>query len=170
MRIGRRGRSFQRSCTGRHTGRPVSRELRRTAGKSWHGCVCTRLSRADGFRQVTALFKEAVLRPPPARAWRAARHAARSRIRAIRATILPATSPFPMSAIHTRVAASTVWRCGCPRGSDCVQRRKARDAAIAIDMRSLVGVSRRRVEPRGDEERPWAANPRRYRGPVDGSG
>ena len=60
-----------------------------------------------------------------------------------------------------RIHGLALW---LPPGSDRVQRQRARDAAIAID--ALVGqgieVS---VEPHGDEERPWAANPRRWLGP-----
>ena len=60
-----------------------------------------------------------------------------------------------------RIHGLALW---LPPGSDCVQRQKARDAAVAID--ALVGRGiEARVEPRGDEERPWAANPRRWRGP-----
>ena len=61
-----------------------------------------------------------------------------------------------------RIHGLALW---LPPESDRVQRRNAQDAAVAID--SLVGrdieVS---VEPHEDEEdRPWAANPRRWRGP-----
>ena len=60
-----------------------------------------------------------------------------------------------------RIHGLALW---LPPGVDREQQRKARDAAFAIDV--LVGrgieVS---VEPRGDEERPWAANPQRWRGP-----
>ena len=66
---------------------------------------------------------------------------------------------FPRS--RGRIHGLALW---LPPGSDRDQQRNARDAAMAID--ALVGqgieVS---VEPRGDEERPWAANPRRWRGP-----
>ena len=71
---------------------------------------------------------------------------------------LPDTG-FPRS--HGRIHGLALW---LPPGSDRVQRQKARDAAVAID--ALVGRSiEASVEPRGDEERPWAANPRRWRGP-----
>ena len=60
-----------------------------------------------------------------------------------------------------RIHGLALW---LPPGTDRDQRRKARDAAIAID--ALVGRGiEARVEPRGHEERPWAANPRRWRGP-----
>ena len=62
-----------------------------------------------------------------------------------------------------RIHGLALW---LPPGMDRVQRRNARDAAVAID--ALVGRGiEARVEPRGDEgeERPWAANPRRWRGP-----
>ena len=60
-----------------------------------------------------------------------------------------------------RIHGLALW---LPSGTDRIQRQRARDAAAAID--ALVGrginVS---VELRGDEERPWAANPRRWLGP-----
>ena len=60
-----------------------------------------------------------------------------------------------------RIHGLALW---LPPGSDRVQRQRACDAAVAID--ALVGRGiEARVEPRGDEERPWAANPRRWRGP-----
>ena len=71
---------------------------------------------------------------------------------------LPDTG-FPRS--RGRIHGLALW---LPPGSDRVQRQKARDAAVAID--ALVGPGiEASVEPRGDEERPWAANPRRWRGP-----
>ena len=67
---------------------------------------------------------------------------------------------FPRS--RGRIHGLALW---LPPGSDPVQRQAAREAADAID--ALVGrgieVS---VEPRGDEERPWAMNPRRWQGPA----
>ena len=66
---------------------------------------------------------------------------------------------FPRS--RGRIHGLALW---LPPGSDRVQRQKARDAAVAID--ALVGRGiETRVEPSGDEERPRAANPRRWRGP-----
>ena len=66
---------------------------------------------------------------------------------------------FPRS--RGRIHGLALW---LPPGSDRVQRQKARDAAVAID--ALVGRGiETSVEPRGEEERPWAANPRRWRGP-----
>ena len=60
-----------------------------------------------------------------------------------------------------RIHGLALW---LPPGSDRVQRQRAREAAVAID--ALVGRGvETSVEPRGDEERPWAANPRRWRGP-----
>ena len=60
-----------------------------------------------------------------------------------------------------RIHGLALW---LPPGSDRVQRGKARDAAVAID--ELVGRGiEASVEPRGDEERPWAANPHRWLGP-----
>ena len=71
---------------------------------------------------------------------------------------LPDTG-YPRS--RGRIHGLALW---LPPGSDGVQRRKARDAAVAID--ALVGLGiEASVEPRGNEERPWAANPRRWRGP-----
>ena len=113
--------------------------------------------------EVTALFKAAVLdrhqrihgQPP------AVLHGhgfARSGYDLARYLALP-DAGYPRS--RGRIHGLALW---LPPGSDRVQRRKARDAAVAIN--ALVGrgieVS---VEPRGDEERPWAANPRRWRGP-----
>ena len=61
-----------------------------------------------------------------------------------------------------RIHGLALW---LPPGSDPVQRQVAREVAESID--ALVGrgieVS---VEPRGDEERPWATNPRRWHGPA----
>ena len=60
-----------------------------------------------------------------------------------------------------RIHGLALW---LPPGTDRVQRRNARDSAVAID--ALVGRGiEARVEPRGDEQRPWAANSRRWRGP-----
>lgn len=60
-----------------------------------------------------------------------------------------------------RIHGLALW---LPPGSDVEQRRKAREATIAID--ALVGRAiNTTVEPRGDRERPWAANPNRWRGP-----
>ncbi|MDE0005627.1 MAG: type I-U CRISPR-associated protein Csb2 [Rhodospirillaceae bacterium] len=71
---------------------------------------------------------------------------------------LPDTG-YPRS--RGRIHGLALW---LPPGFDRDQQRKARDAAFSID--ALVGqgveVS---VEPRGDEERPWAVHPRRWRGP-----
>ena len=112
---------------------------------------------------VTALFKEAVLSrhqrmhgEPPAilhghgfvgTGYELARYLA-----------LP-DAGYPRS--RGRIHGLALW---LPPGSDRVQRQTARDAAVAID--ALVGRGiEARVEARGDEERPWAANPRRWRGP-----
>ena len=66
---------------------------------------------------------------------------------------------FPRS--RGRIHGLALW---LPPGSDRVERQKARDTAVAID--ALVGRGiEASVEPRGDEGRPWAANPRRWRGP-----
>ena len=60
-----------------------------------------------------------------------------------------------------RIHGLALW---LPPGSNPEQRQGARDAAVAID--ALVGPGIEvQVELRGDEERPWAANPRRWRGP-----
>ena len=60
-----------------------------------------------------------------------------------------------------RIHGLALW---LPPGSDRDQQRKACDAANAID--TLVGQGvETSVEPHGDEERPWAANPRRWWGP-----
>ena len=112
---------------------------------------------------VTALFKDAVLSQhqrmhgdPPA-----ILHGhgfMRSGYDLARYLALPDVgSPHSRGRIH----GLALW---LPPGTDRDQRRKARDAAIAID--ALVGRGiEARVEPRGHEERPWAANPRRWRGP-----
>ena len=66
---------------------------------------------------------------------------------------------FPHS--RGRIHGLALW---LPPGTDEVSRRRARDAALAID--ALVGNALNvRVEPREDEVRPWAANPRRWFGP-----
>lgn len=60
-----------------------------------------------------------------------------------------------------RIHGLALW---LPPGSNVMQRQGACDAAVAID--ALVGRGIEvQVEPRGDEERPWAVNPRRWRGP-----
>ena len=60
-----------------------------------------------------------------------------------------------------RIHGLALW---LPPGSDRVHRQKAREAAVAID--GLVGQGiETTVEPYGDEDRPWAANPRRWRKP-----
>ena len=60
-----------------------------------------------------------------------------------------------------RIHGLALWM---PPGSDRVQRQRARDAAVSIE--ALVGRGvETSVERYGDEERPWAANPRRWRGP-----
>ena len=112
---------------------------------------------------VTALFKDAVLsrhqrmhgEPPAILHGHGFR---RSGYDLARYLALP-DAGFPRS--RGRIHGLALW---LPPGSDRVQRQRARDAAVAID--ELVGrgieVS---VEPRGNEERPWAANPRRWRGP-----
>ena len=66
---------------------------------------------------------------------------------------------FPRS--RGRIHGLALW---LPPRSDRVQRQKARDAAVAIDALIGRGVETQ-VEPSGDEERPRAANPRRWRGP-----
>ena len=112
---------------------------------------------------LTALFKEAVLSrhqrmhgEPPA-----ILHGhgfMRSGYDLARYLALPDVG-FPRS--RGRIHGLALW---LPPGSDPGQRQRARDAAIAID--ALVGRGiEARVEPRGDEERPWAANPRRWQGP-----
>ena len=71
---------------------------------------------------------------------------------------LPDTG-YPRS--RGRIHGLALW---LPPGFDRKQQRKARDAAFSID--TLVGQGiEASVEPRGDEERPWAVNPRRWRGP-----
>ena len=60
-----------------------------------------------------------------------------------------------------RIHGLALW---LPPGTDRMQCLKARDAAIAMDVLVGRGIETR-IEPRGDEERPWAANPRRWRGP-----
>lgn len=60
-----------------------------------------------------------------------------------------------------RIHGLALW---LPPGSNPEQRQEACDAAVAIDALVGRGIDVR-VEPRGDEERPWAANPRRWRGP-----
>ena len=60
-----------------------------------------------------------------------------------------------------RIHGLALW---LPPESDRIQRQMARDAAFALD--TLVGRGiEAAVEPRGDDERPWAANPRRWLGP-----
>ena len=113
--------------------------------------------------EVTALFKAAVLdrhqrihgQPP------AVLHGhgfARSGYDLARYLALP-DAGYPRS--RGRIHGLALW---LPPGSDRVQRRKAHDAAVAIDVLVGRGIEAS-VEPRGDEERPWAANPRRWRGP-----
>ena len=133
-----------------------------------HGEVVTwlRLRPAVSGRRiasVTALFKEAVLSrhqrmhgEPPAilhghgftgAGYDLARYLA-----------LPDVG-YPRS--RGRIHGLALW---LPPGSDRGQRQRARDAAVAID--TLVGRGiEARVEPRGDEKRPWAVNPRRWQGP-----
>ena len=112
---------------------------------------------------LTALFKDAVLSrhqrshgEPPA-----ILHGhgfARSGYDLARYLALPDTG-FPRS--RGRIHGLALW---LPPDSDQDQRRKARDAARAID--ALVGRGiETSVEPYGGDERPWAANPRRWRGP-----
>ena len=112
---------------------------------------------------VTALFKDAVLSryqrmhgtPPPTMHGHGF---ARSGYDLARYLALPDTG-YPRS--RGRIHGLALW---LPPESDRADRQKARDAAVAID--ALVGRGiEARVEPRGDEERPWAANPRRWRGP-----
>ncbi|MCY4431728.1 MAG: type I-U CRISPR-associated protein Csb2 [Rhodospirillales bacterium] len=71
---------------------------------------------------------------------------------------LPDTG-YPRS--RGRIHGLALW---LPPGSDDGQRQKAQEAAVAIDALVGRGIATY-VEPRGDEERPWAANPRRWRGP-----
>ena len=60
-----------------------------------------------------------------------------------------------------RIHGLALW---LPPGSDRVQRLKAWEAVVAID--ALVGRGINAcVDPRGDEKRPWAGNPSRWRGP-----
>ncbi len=112
---------------------------------------------------VTALFKDAVLSrhqnmhgEPPA-----ILHGhgfARSGYDLARYLALPDVG-FPRS--RGRVHGLALW---LPPESDRLQRQRARDAALSID--ALVGRSVKvSVEPRGDGERPWAANPGRWQGP-----
>ena len=66
---------------------------------------------------------------------------------------------FPRS--RGRIHGLALW---LPPGSDGTLRLTARDAALAIN--ELVGQGLEvSVEPRGDEERPWVVNPRRWLGP-----
>ena len=112
---------------------------------------------------VTALFKDAVLsrhqrmhgEPPAVLHGHGFMHPGYDLARYL---ALPDTG-YPRS--RGRIHGLALW---LPPGFDRVQGRQARDAAFAID--KLVGrgieVS---VDPREDEERPWAANPRRWQGP-----
>ena len=112
---------------------------------------------------LTALFKDAVLsrhqrmhgEPPAVLHGHGFMHPGYDLARYL---ALPDTG-YPRS--RGRIHGLALW---LPPGFDRVQGRQARDAAFAID--KLVGrgieVS---VEPREDEERPWAANPRRWQGP-----
>ena len=60
-----------------------------------------------------------------------------------------------------RIHGLALW---LPPGTNSGLRQRARDSAVAID--TLVGRGiEASVEPHGEEERPWAANPRRWRGP-----
>ena len=112
---------------------------------------------------VTALFKEAVLShhqrmhgEPPA-----ILHGhgfVRSGYDLARFLALPDVG-YPRS--RGRIHGLALW---LPPTSDREQRQRARDAAVAIDVLAGRGIEAR-VEPRRDEERPWAANPRRWRGP-----
>ena len=114
---------------------------------------------------LTALFKEAVLsrhqclhgEPPAILHGHGFERAGYDLARYL---ALPDTG-FPHS--RGRIHGLALWLPpGSDLGSDRVQRRKARDAAVAID--ALVGRGIEVVvEPHGDEERPWAANPRRWR-------
>ena len=66
---------------------------------------------------------------------------------------------FPYS--RGRIHGLALW---LPPSTDDGSRRRARDAAFAID--GLVGNALNvAVEPREDEDRPWATNPRRWFGP-----
>ena len=112
---------------------------------------------------VTALFKDAVLsrhqcmhgEPPTVLHGHGF---TRSGYDLARYLALPDTG-YPRS--RGRIHGLALW---LPPGSDDVQRQRAREAAVAID--ALVGRGvETSVELRGDEERPWAANPRRWRGP-----
>lgn len=60
-----------------------------------------------------------------------------------------------------RIHGLALW---LPPEADDLQRRRAREAAYAIDALAGRGISAR-TEPRVDDKRPWAANPRRWRGP-----
>ena len=112
---------------------------------------------------VTALFKAAVLdrhqrmhgQPPAVLHGHGFAHSGYDLARYL------ALSDTGYSRSRGRIHGLALW---LPPASDRVQRRKARDAAVAID--ALVGRGiEASVEPRGDEERPLAANPRRWRGP-----
>ena len=129
--------------------------------------VWLRLRPAVSGRRVcalTALFKDAVLSrhqgihgEPPA-----ILHGhgfERSGYDLARYLALPDTgSPRSRGRIH----GLALW---LPPGSDSIVRQAARDAAVAID--TLVGRGIETcVEPREGDERPLAANPRRWRGPA----
>ncbi len=112
---------------------------------------------------ITALFKEAVLSrhqrihgEPPA-----ILHGhgfSRSGYDLARYLALPDVG-HPRS--RGRIHGLALW---LPPGSDRTQRQEAYDAAVSID--ALVGRGIEvQVEPHGEEERPWAVNPRRWRGP-----
>ena len=60
-----------------------------------------------------------------------------------------------------RIHGLALW---LPPGFGREQQRRARDAAFAIDVLVGRGIEAS-VEPCGDEERPWAVNPQRWRGP-----
>lgn len=128
--------------------------------------VWLRLRPAVSGRRVaalTALFKEAVLsrhqrmhgEPPPILHGHGF---SRSGYDLARYLALPDVG-HPRS--RGRIHGLALW---LPPGSNPEQRQEACNAAVAID--ALVGRGIEvHVEPRGDEERPWAANPRRWRGP-----
>ena len=113
---------------------------------------------------VTALFKDAVLRrhqrmhgEPPA-----VLHGhgfIRSGYDLARYLALP-DAGYPRS--RGRIHGLALW---LPPESDRVQRQRARDAAIAIDALVGRGIEVSVEEPRGDEERPRATNPCRWRRP-----